>query len=129
VTKINRERNARLREILTEEKRRLWNSLRTELFRDQEGLHTQFDIPQDTGEQSMLDLLADTGLAMTGLLREQLTRMDAAESKLADGSYGICEDCGKEIEEERLRIVPYAICCVKCQARRETPAYPPGTKM
>ncbi len=127
--KKNSERNARLKEILSQEKRRLWNSLRMEIFRDQEGLHSQFDIPQDTGEQSMLDLLADTGLAVTGLLREQLTRMDMAEQKLADGSYGICEDCGEEIDEERLSVVPYAICCVKCQARREAPAYPPGKKM
>lgn len=118
-----------MKAILLEEKRRLWNELRAELFRDQEKLHTQFDIPQDVGDMGMMDLLADTGLAVTGILREKLSRMDEAERKLADGTYGICEDCGDEIDEERLRVQPYAVCCVPCQEKREGPAYPPGTKL
>jgi len=119
------ERQERLREILREEKRRLWNELRSETFRDQERLHAEFEIPRDIGEQSLLDLLGDTGLAVADVLREQLTRMEEAEHKLVEGTFGFCEDCGAEIEEDRLRAVPYAIRCVRCQELHEGPAHHP----
>jgi DnaK suppressor protein len=118
-------RQERLRRILLEEKQRLWNELRGELFRNQEKLHTQFDIPQDIGDMSMLDVLSDTGIAVADIMRERLTRMEEVEKKLAEGTAGICEDCGEEIDEERLRVVPYATRCVTCQEKHEGPSFPP----
>jgi DnaK suppressor protein len=118
-------RQERLRSVLLEEKRRLWNELRGELFSNQEKLHTQYDTPQDIGDRSMLDVLSDTGIAVADIMRERLTRMEEVEKKLAAGSYGICEECGEEIDEERLRVVPYAIRCVTCQEKHEGPSFPP----
>jgi DnaK suppressor protein len=118
-------RYERLRNVLLEEKRSLWNELRGELFRNQEKLHTQFDTAQDIGDRSMLDVLSDTGIAVADIMRERLTRMEVVEQKLAAGTYGICEECGEEIEEERLRVVPYAIRCVACQEKHEGPSFPP----
>jgi DnaK suppressor protein len=120
-----KDRQERLRNLLLEEKRRLWSELRVELFRNQEKLHNQFDIPQDIGDLSMLDVLSDTGIALADIMRERLTRMEEVEKKLADGTAGICEDCGEEIEEERLHVVPYAIRCVACQEKHEGPSFPP----
>ena len=121
------EREARLCAYLTEEKRRLWNELRTELFETLgEGLHSQYDIPQDVGEQGIIDLLEDTGLAVADIRMKELTRMEEAFRRFAEGSYGICEDCGEEIDEARLRVAPYAPCCLRCQERREGPAHSPG---
>jgi DnaK suppressor protein len=37
----------------------------------------------------------------------------------ADGGYGRCEDCGKEIGEERLAVLPSATRCVTCQGAWE----------
>lgn len=116
-------RQTRLKALLLDEKRRLWNELRVELFDELgEGLHTQYNIPRDIGEQGILDLLEDTGLAVAGVRREKLTQMDKALSRLEDGSFGICEDCGRKIEEARLLVAPYAPCCVRCQEQRELPA-------
>ena len=118
----NDARQTRLQNLLTSEKRRLWNELRVELF-DTLGvdLNRQFDIPQDIGDRGVLDLLGDTGLAIADIRREQLTQIDGALVKLEGGSYGICEDCGTEIDEARLMVSPYAPCCVACQFQRETP--------
>jgi DnaK suppressor protein len=119
-------RQARLLQLLTETKRRLWGELREELFRTLgEGLHTQYDIPQDIGEQGILDLLGDTGLAVADIRREELTRLDDALRRLEAGKYGICEGCGEEIDEARLQVAPYAVCCVQCQEKRESPVHIP----
>ena len=118
-------RQARLKEFLLDEKRRLWNELRVELFdKLGEDLSEQYDIPQDIADRGVLDLLEDTGLALADIRREQLTQMNEALSKLESGNYGICDECGTEIGEARLRVTPYATCCVACQQQREFPGKP-----
>lgn len=113
-------RQAILHSLLVEEKRRLWNELRVELFDTLgEGLHGQYEIPQDIGERGILDLLEDTGLVVAEMRRKQLTQMEEALIKLEQGSFGICEDCGNRIDEARLHVAPYVICCVGCQQLRE----------
>ncbi len=127
---IRKERQARLKELLQERKRTLWNDLREDLFRSVgEALHTQYEIPQDVGDQGLVDLLEDTGLTVADIRRQELTMMDEAMGKVERGTYGICEECGEEISEERLKIVPFALYCVNCQKRREGPPYPPGVTL
>jgi DnaK suppressor protein len=46
--------------------------------------------------------------------RHELTRIDAALGRLADGSYGECLKCGQEIPEKRLAFDPAATVCVAC---------------
>ena len=40
----------------------------------------------------------------------------AALERIADGSYGVCENCGEEIAEGRLEAIPEATRCVNCAA-------------
>jgi len=127
--RIPKKRQEELREILREEKRRLWEDLRTELFRGSETLRDQFEIPGDIGDRGILDELADTGLAVADIYRERLTQMEDVEHRLEEGTYGICEVCGKEIPEDRLRVMPYSTCCITCQELREGPPSPTGKKM
>lgn len=51
--------------------------------------------------------------------REQLARVDRALEKLAAGTYGLCDLCGKPISPERLKAIPQANLCMKCKARQE----------
>lgn len=126
----NRERQTRLHNQMMKEKQRLWNEVRVELFKTLgEGLHAQYDIPQDSGERGLIDLLSDTGLAVSDIRRQELTQMEVAIRKLAGERYGICEDCGEEIAEARLKVAPYAPCCVNCQEQREGPASLPGVTL
>jgi len=123
-------RQEQLKEIIMEKKRKLWIELRGELFgKLGEEYHAQFEIALDDAERGLADLLEDTGLALADIRRQELTLMEEAERRLSDGTYGTCDDCGVEMDAERLRVVPYALYCVTCQGRREGPAYPPGTKL
>ena len=122
-------RQARLREMLLEKKRVLWNELRDELFQNMgEELHSQFEISLDPAEQGLVDLIADTGLKVADIRRQELTAMDEALGRLEGGTYGICEECGLEIPEERLRVMPFARYCREDQEKQEGPTYPPRAK-
>lgn len=45
---------------------------------------------------------------------QSIRGVTAALERIADGSYGICEDCGEQIGQARLEIVPEATRCVNC---------------
>jgi DnaK suppressor protein len=51
--------------------------------------------------------------------RRRLQDIDAALSRLAEGSYGLCATCGCEIPAARLLAQPIAIRCADCQSRSE----------
>jgi DnaK suppressor protein len=48
-------------------------------------------------------------------LELKLKNIDSALEKMKKGKYGICEKCGKEIEEGRLEISPEAKYCLRCK--------------
>ena len=126
--KMNK-RQARLRDILMEKKRAMWNELRDELFQLMgEELHSQFEISLDPAERGLVDLLADTGLKVADIRRQELTAMDEAMGRLEQGTYGVCEAGGREIPEERLRVMPTARYCREDQEKQEGPAFLPAAK-
>jgi RNA polymerase-binding transcription factor DksA len=53
-------------------------------------------------------------VAVEASLEQRLRDIKDALSKIDDGSYGVCEQCGGEIREERLEIYPSARRCMKC---------------
>lgn len=57
------------------------------------------------------------GLASNG--RRIFYELDDALKKIEDSTFGICEDCKSLIAKNRLKAVPYARLCVKCQEKRE----------
>jgi len=118
------------RKLLADQKRKLWAELREELVATVgEELHTQYEIPQDVGEMSILDLLSDAGLAIADIRHAQLTNLEEALGRLEMGTYGICEGCGERIAMERLKLVPFTAYCVECQQEKEGPGRPPGVKI
>jgi DnaK suppressor protein len=58
-------------------------------------------------------------LNRVGTAREldaMLRDVDRALAKVEDGTYGICDRCGKLIPEERLEARPWSVLCVECAA-------------
>ena len=46
--------------------------------------------------------------------QQTIMLIDAALSRIKNGSYGTCEKCGEEIPVERTNALPYVTTCVKC---------------
>lgn len=51
--------------------------------------------------------------------RRVLEEIDAAEERLANGTFGMCETCAKPIPFERLRALPATRLCVTCEEATE----------
>lgn len=51
--------------------------------------------------------------------RQVLYELDDAMKRIEDGSFGVCEDCDSIISRVRLKAVPHARLCIKCQEKRE----------
>ena len=48
-------------------------------------------------------------------LETRLRNINLALEKIKKGKYGKCEECGKEIDDKRLKVLPAARLCMKCQ--------------
>ncbi|OGM08692.1 hypothetical protein A2W13_03370 [Candidatus Woesebacteria bacterium RBG_16_36_11] len=57
--------------------------------------------------------------AIRGQLDKRIIETRKALSRIKIGKYGICEDCGKMIDTDRLIAYPEATLCAKCKAKRE----------
>lgn len=51
--------------------------------------------------------------------RKLIQKILKAIKQTEDGSYGICEECGNEISENRLLVRPEATLCINCKEEQE----------
>lgn len=51
--------------------------------------------------------------------QRQVALIEAALDRLRRGEYGRCQDCARPIELKRLRALPFAQRCTRCQATTE----------
>ena len=73
------------------------------------------------GTSEAVSRLTDVGVG--GSLERGMHRTERALAKLAEGTYGVCDDCGTVIGRGRLKAMPDAVRCVDCAAaeRRAAP--------
>jgi DnaK suppressor protein len=118
--KTEEERKAALRRALVVKRESIVLEAKEEISKYIKGETRQLvDTALDDGDWSVVDLSEDISLRQLSAHRETLQKIDEALRKVDEGSYGICEDCGEEISEKRLKILPFAIYCTDCQENRE----------
>lgn len=66
--------------------------------------------PADSGDELFL---RERDQAITDMQEDMLSDVDRALKAIEDGTYGICKVCGKEIEIERLDIIPETLLCIE----------------
>jgi len=50
-------------------------------------------------------------------MKDTLLEIENSINDITKGSYGICKECGKEIDIERLELIPYAKTCKECSEK------------
>jgi DnaK suppressor protein len=101
---------------------------RQEVMKAVEGLLTRRRMAQaeqrddavaDTADMALQDADGDQQIALMEMRNRMREQIDEALLRLDEGTYGICEDCGREITERRLKAIPFARRCVECQEKAE----------
>src|SRR6266702_505980 len=74
----------------------------------------------DAVESAEADIQEDLEFALVQMKSETLNKITDALTRLEQGTYGNCFECGEEIAEKRLRALPFAVRCKDCEEARET---------
>ena len=104
------------------------SDLRAELEQERSNLRARLaEMGLSGGELSFDQNFADSSQvtaergeveALAGSLRESLNDVEAALTKIDEGTYGTCEGCGQPINPARLEAKPAAKLCMECASRR-----------
>ena len=103
--------------------------LRTKLDNELQALHGQLL----DNQAEMPPPSRDEGTVARREVQQRLNDADQVEVKrvqealhaMSDGTYGLCERCGKHIPFERLVVEPMTLHCVACKAALEQAALRP----
>jgi len=88
-------------------------------------LQSEAEVPKaEAASSDFLDVaqgveLQELARLMASRMAERAKRLRIALTRVADGEYGVCSECGAAIPPKRLLAVPDATTCVACQGRLE----------
>lgn len=88
------------------------DQLREEIKRVQERLEERPDYDLGEGDPAIYEW--EFNWALLKRLQARAQSLEETLERLAEGSYGRCEQCGGPIHPERLRILPETKLCVEC---------------
>jgi DnaK suppressor protein len=74
---------------------------------------------QQSDDWAKADAERDLSIALEERESAELVAIDEALKRVADGSFGLCLDCGVDIGTARLHANPTAMRCVACQEKLE----------
>jgi DnaK suppressor protein len=77
------------------------------------------DIPQDSGDQSINSVSKEFLFQQGSQRRGMVRRIEAALSRIEEGTFGVCTECSEEIPMRRLEALPWTDFCLHCQEQRE----------
>ncbi len=75
--------------------------------------------PADSADMAAGDALADLNLAIIDRHVVEIRDIEATRARIAEGRFGVCSDCGAEVDYERLSVYPTAKRCFRCQKQHE----------
>jgi len=119
-TTMNTQRYSDLRQMLEDRKKDILAQLKDKI-RDvrAENVSGKVNTVLDPGESSEVGIQEDIEFALIQMKAETLNKINEALTRLEEGAYGNCFECGEEIAHPRLRALPFAVRCRDCEEARE----------
>ncbi|MGI6467069.1 MAG: TraR/DksA family transcriptional regulator [Sphaerochaetaceae bacterium] len=74
---------------------------------------------KDLGDIAADDIASKKMEALNLHAAKRLQSIESALTRLRNGRYGVCLQCGEVIPKERLRAIPWAVLCIKCKSGQE----------
>ncbi len=105
------------REVLLTESKRLTDELQSTQDNASSAEERREGSPFGKREEEATETLElEKRLALENRIRQELARVEHALDKIVKGTYGICDNCGKQIDPARLEALPQATMCMDCKA-------------
>jgi len=82
-------------------------------------LSTEKESFPDPTDQAVAELDNSFLLKLRGRETKLIKKIEEAISRLDDGTYGVCEDCGGHISMKRLEARPVTTLCIECKTKQE----------
>lgn len=79
----------------------------------------KIDSAMDSADLSSQDMDQGIDYSLLEMKYEQYKDIADAFRKLQNNTYGLCEECGEEIDIKRLQVNPLARYCIACKTRKE----------
>ncbi len=74
---------------------------------------------QDLADKASSSYAKEFLYSLSNTERSILSEIEASLAHMAEGEYGVCDECGQRISRKRLDAVPWARYCVPCKERIE----------
>ncbi len=81
-----------------------------------QGTNLSFGKRIGDGTAEAVERISSTAAARS--IASSIAEVERALAKLAGGTYGTCDRCGRPIPQERLEAIPWAALCVDCSRNR-----------
>jgi RNA polymerase-binding transcription factor len=81
----------------------------------QEEKQEEYDFGRDEGDRANFSQSKEMAFRQKAQDRGLMMMVESAISRIEDGSFGICINCGQEITLARLNAVPWSRYCITCQ--------------
>jgi DnaK suppressor protein len=119
--KISRARYSELKQMLDERRREIQAQVQGKMrgVREEGSWGGKLNEVLDAVESAEADIQEDLELALVQMKSETLNKITDALTRLEQGDYGNCYECGDEIAEKRLRALPFAVRCKDCEEAKE----------
>ena len=92
---------------------------RTVVRNEQDGRTADEDSAQDIADRAASSYTKEFLFSQSNNDRQLLQMVEAALSRIREGTFGECVSCGKEINAKRLEAVPWTRHCIECQEKLE----------
>lgn len=111
---LTEEQLLQMKEMLEQRSAQLRNELQRDLDEKNDHIDVATEAP-DPGDSSFANLTVDLSNAEAIRDLSELRAVNAALTRIEDGTYGTCTNCAMDIPFERLLVQPMAQRCARCQ--------------
>jgi len=122
-SQFDRDSLATIRKRLTEQRAELQHQLtaieESALGLSQSEMSGEVSYDEDYADAGSFTFEREKELSIANNVSDLRAKIDRALHKIAEGSYGVCESCGKPIEGPRLKALPHVTLCLKCKKAEE----------
>ena len=86
---------------------------------EEAGRDADQDSSQDIADKAANSYTKEFLFSQSDNERVQLHLVEGALARLDNGGFGVCEECGENVQQKRLEAVPWANHCIECQEKLE----------